>query len=154
MPSALREDSGLSLVEVLVTTAIIGLAFIALMSGIWTTIVGSEVHARLARGETLVRSYSEFIESESYSPACSVGYGSSFVIPAEYVGFSATVTAVSAWQGDNPATYGDCSIDKGIQRVSLRVDRLDSTAARSISETRVLYKRCIDDPPGLVCPRP
>lgn len=153
MKLSLHDESGLSLIEVIVTALVLSLTFVAFMSGLWSTILASDLHRKRAGVETLLRSYAEHIETEDYVAGCAASYGSAFSIPPAYQGYAVSVTAITFWNGDNPSTYGGCSNDSGVQQLTLEASFSSTTTASSVNEARVVYKRCIDDPPVLICPR-
>ena len=143
----LAADSGVTLVELLVTVAILGIAFVALVGGMTTSVVGSDLHRKEATAESLVRGYAEGVKAKTvayadcatpaqYSPAA-VGFST----PS---GYTPSVSRVEYWQPDavNPNTgtfvssLGTCSKtpprDNGVQRISVRVASADGRATEQI----------------------
>jgi type II secretory pathway pseudopilin PulG len=129
-PSA--NDQGETLIELIIAIAIMGIAVVAIVSGIVTSILMSDVHRKEATAGAYVRSYAEAVEkyvtagnydasgSPNYTPA-TVG----FTAPA---GFTASVTGVQCWS-DSAKVFGSCSTDVGVQKVTLAVATNTDTRA-------------------------
>jgi prepilin-type N-terminal cleavage/methylation domain-containing protein len=131
---AQRDESGLTLVECLVTVVIMGLAFVALLGGLGTSIFASDVHRKQATAETVLRSFAEHVKTEAYVPcAGSSTYGGSFSTSA--TGYSPSVTAVAWWNatsGAFDATACTTATDPGLQRLTLQVRSSDERATESV----------------------
>lgn len=110
--------AGFTLVEILVTVAILGLVTAGLFGTLSTFLMLGSVQRSTANIDQVVRTYSERIESASYVN-CASSYPS-VTLPSGY-SFSAGPT-FAYWNGDSPATFGStCSGDKGVQRISATV---------------------------------
>jgi prepilin-type N-terminal cleavage/methylation domain-containing protein len=128
-----RDESGLSLVECLVTVAILGIAFVSLLGGLGTSIFASDIHRKQATAETVLRSFAEHVKTATYVPCASTGsYVGSFT-PADS-NFTPSVTQVQLWNPATSAFDGVCSSgsDAGLQRISLRVASNDSRAVETV----------------------
>lgn len=121
-------ELGETLVELLVTVAIMGTAFVGILAGIGTTFMATGSHRQDATAEAVVRSYAERMKDPTgmvyVSCATSATYGvpNGFSVPAG--GWTATVSTLLYWQGDTaPATFtaAACSTDKGLQQLTLTV---------------------------------
>jgi type II secretory pathway pseudopilin PulG len=131
----LRQESGETLLELVMAIGILGIAVVAIASAIAVSTIVSAKHRNQASAQTYVRDYAEQIEAyvasgtaasthyiacagaNAYSPG-TVGYA----VPA---GFTATVSAASAWNG---SVWGGCTTDPGFQRVKVTVSSLDTGA--------------------------
>ncbi|GIV00032.1 MAG: hypothetical protein KatS3mg014_1647 [Actinomycetota bacterium] len=58
-------DDGFSLVEILLTIAIVGIAFAAILGGMVTSIVVSDLHRKQAVADALVRSAAEAVKDHA-----------------------------------------------------------------------------------------
>lgn len=140
-------DAGVTLVELLVTVAILGIAFVALVGGMSTSIVGSDVHRKQATAESLVRSYAEAVKARTVTYAvCGTPaqYGPAAVGFASVSGYTPSVSNVEYWQpsAGNPSTgtfvvsLATCSntppTDTGVQRISIQVASADGRATEKI----------------------
>lgn len=126
-------EGGFTLVEVLITVALMSIAFVAILGALGTMIAAGSTHRALSTGEVAVRDLAEAVKSESLIPYVDCGsgplasYSSGISNPATYdppPGFSATVVSVTYWQGDAAGTFSaTCpSPDNGAQLVRLRVE--------------------------------
>lgn len=138
----LESDRGVSLMELLIAVTLLSVAFVALISGMFTATVSSDLHRRQTTAGTVVRSYAESIVTETYVSCATTGsYGSSYSPPSgyttsittvEYFAANASAPAVGVFQGSCPST------DQGLQRLSLQAASSDGRA----TETLVIVKRC------------
>jgi len=129
-------DEGESLIEVVVAVAIMGIAVVAIVSGIATTILMADIHRKQATAGTLVRNYGEAIEAyvaagsydassaPSYSPA-TVGYSA----PS---GFVPSMQSVACWS-DATQAFGACAAGSKVERVAIRVASADARASEALA---------------------
>ena len=64
--NSLRSETGLTLIEVLISVMILGIAFVAILGAMSTTIIGSALHRKQAHEQTLIRSYAEAVKEIPY----------------------------------------------------------------------------------------
>ncbi len=132
----LHDDDGLSLVELLVAVAIIGVAFVAILGGMTTAVLVSDIHRKQATAGTVLREFAEAVEGAEYQ-GCTGASQPNYPFTAPE-GFTATTGAVQVWDGKTPAGFVDCSAtDPGLQRMRLTVASADGRA----SETVQILKR-------------
>lgn len=129
---ALRAEDGATLVEILVAVVIMGVAFAAIIGGVTTSIMASDMHRKEATAETVLRSYAEAVKAAAYV-TCAASYSPAFTPPA---GYTASVTKVEYWNGSNDFD-ATCTLDRGLQRLTLAADASDGKA----SETLQVVKR-------------
>lgn len=67
-PNPLESQAGLTLIEVLISVMILGIAFVAILGAMSTTIIGSALHRKQAAEQTIIRSYAEAVKSLPYQP--------------------------------------------------------------------------------------
>lgn len=140
-----NHENGETLLELLVSVAIMGTAFVAILAGIGTTLIATDSHRQQATTEAVLRSYAERILDPTdvayVACATTANYASptGFSLPA--TGWSASVTSVLARQGDSPPTFAaSCpSPDKGLQQLTLRVQ--SPAGQHRATETVVIVKR-------------
>jgi prepilin-type N-terminal cleavage/methylation domain-containing protein len=144
----LRGDAGVTLVELLVTVVILGVVFVAILGGMATGMVVSDLHRKQATAETIIRSYAEAVKPAPYTvcagtaayAASAVGYS----VPAGLrPTYAVSVAAVRYWQpggstGSFVSSLGSCpGSDNNLQSVTLRVVSTDGRDA----ETMQVVKR-------------
>ena len=133
-------DRGETLIELLVTVVIMGVAVVALVGGIATSIRMSDIHRKEATAGTAVRDYAEAIENAvaggAYvSCAAKTSYVTGYTPPS---GYTASITGVAYWSGT--AWQPTCGTDTGLQQLTVRVASNDNRAAEQV--VIVVRERC------------
>jgi type II secretory pathway pseudopilin PulG len=148
-PSVSRKDAGETLIELLVAVVIMGIAVVAVVGGISTSIMMSDIHHKQATAGANVRDYAEAVENAvatstttgamytacatlpagahpAYSPA-QVGYS----VPA---GYTAQVTSITYWNGSSLTFGSTCTVatDSGVQMVAIKVASGDLRATETL----------------------
>jgi prepilin-type N-terminal cleavage/methylation domain-containing protein len=131
-------DRGETLVELLVSIVIMGIAVCGVMGGLLTSVKMSDVHRKQSTVGGLAWNYAETVEryvagtgyvpcagTAAYAPGA-VGYA----LPAGYTGYTARVTSVRYWTAAN-AWAATCSADLGLQQVTVQVGSPDGRATES-----------------------
>jgi type II secretory pathway pseudopilin PulG len=152
-----RAEAGETLVEVLVSVVILGLAGVAVMAGLGLSAKASDIHRKETTSGAYVRSYAEAIEnyvatlsSNNYKPCAVVNaYNVSAVTATLNLpsGYTATQDAAKS-VGPNGVAAAGCSSDTGLQQLTLHVASPDSGVA---NETLVIIVRRPCDPSVAAC---
>jgi type II secretory pathway pseudopilin PulG len=111
-----QADGGATLIELLMTVAILGIAFASLVGGMFTFTYATSQHQHQAAGAEYIREYAEAVAGTTYvACATSATYvPATFAVPAGWV---AAAMVVTYWNG---ATFvAVCPPDGGLQRVHL-----------------------------------
>lgn len=128
-----RTDEGFTLVEMLVTIALLGMAMVAIVSAIMTSIVTSDVHRKQATGETVMRGYAEQVKREAVYTSCATTYPVAFSPRPGYttslVGVDYWDAAASTWK---PQPAPNCATEDTVQRVLLETATDDGRTAESV----------------------
>jgi type II secretory pathway pseudopilin PulG len=149
-----RDDAGESLVESLVSLAIIGIAVTGLTAGFGilgaarTAQDGAVTHAAAAQVQGVLRSWAQTLSRPAdtgsgyvYTPCASA---SSFPQPAALLsGWSASVDSVQYWSGTG--WTATCGTDQGLQRVRLSVTSAGATYSASTQKLDVVVRRPCKD---------
>lgn len=144
-----RNDRGETLVEVLVTVIILGIAGVAVLAGLMVAVKSSDLGRKQASGGSYVRSLAEAIQN---SVTASGGYQSCAAanvyltnsvktqagLPGTY---TSAQTAAKSWNG---SSWSACGTDNGSQQLTLTVTSPGSTSAQRAVETLtfILRKPC------------
>jgi prepilin-type N-terminal cleavage/methylation domain-containing protein len=139
---SLEDEAGFSLAEVLVTVVIVGIAFAAILGGMVTSIVVSDVHRKQASSDALARSAAEALKDQAVAYVnCAAPNDYNAALPPAPAGYNVSVSSVQYWDGtsSDPVTYsGSCpSPDMGMQLVTVVAGSGDGRA----SETLEFVKR-------------
>lgn len=125
------DDRGETLIELLATIAVMGTAVVAIIGATGTAIHLSAIHRNQAKAGAYLREFAEAIEARvaasptGYRSCATAGNysGPSVYAPAD-TSYTATATDVRVWDGaGNWLASGAGCTDRGVQRVSLRVQR-------------------------------
>jgi prepilin-type N-terminal cleavage/methylation domain-containing protein len=124
-------DAGLTLVEVLLAVAILGIGVTAIVGGMMTSIKSSDMERRAADGQTAMRAYAEAVAGTTYAACASSYTATGFTAPA---GFSASMT-VTYWNASTSSFGSSCTVptDSGLQKVALTVAATDGRATETLS---------------------
>jgi type II secretory pathway pseudopilin PulG len=102
------DESGETLMELLITIVIMAIGLTAVMAALLTTIVGSDVHNSMSQGEVVARDYGEAIKMKAISAgtytACPTAAQLTPTLDASLVraGWTPTITKVEYWDGKSP----------------------------------------------------
>lgn len=138
------DEKGESLLELLIAVAIMGIAVVAIMAGLVTSVLISDVHRKQATAGTAVRDYAEAMQSAvaggSYGDCGTTSWYQSHAGFTAPTGYNATVVAGSMrfWTGSTWTT--SCSTDSGLQQLTVQVASTDGRATERV--VVVLRKPC------------
>jgi type II secretory pathway pseudopilin PulG len=134
-------DAGETLIELIMAVAIMGIAVVAVVGGIATSILMSDIHRKQATAGAYVRNYAEAVVAyvAAGTPAANANFASpspdysasavGFTAPAG--GFVASVTSVRCWQ-DGSQLFASCTAASAVQQVTLNIASSDSRASEAL----------------------
>lgn len=136
-----EREAGDSLVELLVTMVVLGIATTGVTGALSAVGRGSAMHRQQILAQNVLRSWAEQVSAAPYADCATAG---SVAAPAAAMpsGFAASVTGVQYWNGT--AFAGSCTADTGVQRITLRVTAPNGLSpAVSQSVAVVVRKPCV-----------
>lgn len=148
-PAPSRER-GETLIELVVAVSIMGVALVAVMAGLGTSVLVSDVHRKQATAGSVLRNYAEAINATVTSGgyvncASPAAYTSpaGFTPPGDY---SVSVVSGSMRYWNGSTWQPTCSADTGLQQLTAQVASTDGRAIETLVLT--LRKPCRPvDPP-------
>ncbi|MET7276869.1 type II secretion system protein [Kribbella sp. NPDC005582] len=140
-------EHGESLLELVVAIALMGVAIVAVMAGLTTTVLMSDTQRKEATAVATVRNYAEalqnYVASGHYVPCATTYVVPGFAVPE---GFTAKVVGGSVQYWTGALWLPLCLPDRGLQRVRVSVASTDGRAVQTLDV--VLRKPCrVEDPP-------
>ena len=125
-------DEGETLIELVIAVAIMGIAVVAIVAGIATSILMSDIHRKQATAGAYVRSYAEAVTGHYSASALPSSYLSGNVGVAAPAGFTGVPTSVKCWNG---TVFGSDCTNTDVQQITLSVTSTDSRASESLVVT-------------------
>jgi len=132
-------ERGETLVELLLAIVILGLAGLAVLGGMGTSIIVSDAHRKETVSGAAVRAYAEQLQTKvaasGYVSCAAPGsYASAAVGYAPPAGYAASQTGVKYWNLATKAFGATCGTDSGVQAVTLQVrDTADTRGTVSLT---------------------
>jgi prepilin-type N-terminal cleavage/methylation domain-containing protein len=138
----LRGDRGDTLVEVMVTISILGIAMVAITGGMATSIVTSDIHHKQAVSGMVLTNFAEAVQAAPYV-ACPAAAPASYatatvtgtVVPSGYTTAIVSTTAMPfeyASGGTPPFQSGCPGTDQGAQRIWLSASSNDGRDVETV----------------------
>lgn len=146
----LRSDRGATLVEMLVSLAILGIAGVAILAGVQLSVKNSDIHRKQSTGGAFVRNYVEAVQGwvaeGHYVPCGGAGdYAAGTVGYDVPDGYQADYDTPKPLAGNG--TELACGDDDGVQRVRFTISSTDGRAAEEL--VVILRRPCA--PGGAAC---
>ena len=137
---ARRSDAGESLVELLVSIAILGIAVIAVLGALTMGSSASSLHKGQAKNQNLLHNWAEKVSASTYTAcATTAQIVASDTLPT---GYSSSVTNVQYWNGTAFGSSCAAATDKGLQRVTLKITAPSSANSIAQSLDVIVRKPC------------
>ncbi|MEU0093482.1 type II secretion system protein [Kribbella sp. NPDC006257] len=140
----IADERGETLVEILLAVAIMGIVAVALMAGLATSVLMSDIHRKQATAGTAVRDYAEalqnYVADGHYVDNClsPAPYALSSIVDSP--GFHHLVVPGSIRYWDGTTWQPTCTTDKGLQKLTVRAYTDDGRASEQL--VVVLRKPC------------
>jgi type II secretory pathway pseudopilin PulG len=138
--ATLRSEGGFSLAEIVITIAIVGITFTALLGGMLTAIKVSTQHQRNATADTLARSVAEWVKDPVQTPYVNCAGGTTYGLTGvtRPSGYSVAMV-VRYWNGATPTGVAyqpvfqtSCATDAGLQQITITATAPDGTTTESV----------------------
>jgi prepilin-type N-terminal cleavage/methylation domain-containing protein len=132
-------ESGLTLIEVVVTISLLGIAMTAMFALVFTVINDAALQSRVSAVEAEARSWTEKVENAPWEPPCDAHKYSDVAPSAGYM--LASTPTVLRWNNDyNPATFGSDCTDSSVEQITATIKESAGTAPVSQHITFVKRK--------------
>lgn len=133
MTRSARPDDGFTLLEILVAVALLAVAVTAIVSGMMTTILASDVHRKQATGESVSRGYAESVKTAltaAYVPCATTAVYQAVPVTFNPNFYTVAIEEVAyqsggTWSTTPPVT---CLTSNPAQRVRLSIKATDDRA--------------------------
>lgn len=136
-------DRGESLLELVIAVVIMGVAVVAIVGGLATSIMVSDIHRKQATAGAYARDYAETIEAwvaaGHYDGGPAPDYAPAIVGFTPPTGFTASVRSVTCWNTGG-SNWHSCGTDVGLEQVTVQVLSGDGRAAEQV--VLVLRRPC------------
>lgn len=130
-------DRGETLIELLVALTILGIAGVAILAGVMTSIRASTVHGNEARGGAFVRSFAEAVQSSVDAG----GYKATCAAATNVTNGYAAVAVVDFPTGYSRAVTACTELANGIQKVTLTVTSTGDSSRRAVETLAVIIRK-------------
>jgi prepilin-type N-terminal cleavage/methylation domain-containing protein len=131
------EERGETLVELLITVVIMGIAFTALLAGLGVAMSSGRFHRQQANADTVIVSVADSVKSQTLNPYIPCNQVKISTTPrynptngvtlpsagagAGWTSANVTVTAIKGWTGSAWATCTSSSVDNNLELVTIQV---------------------------------
>jgi len=155
---ARRTEAGETLVEVLMTITIIGIAFVAVFGAIFTALRVSDYHRKTTTADVVLRNFAEVVKQPAgayaYAPCTTAGAAVSYPAyspAAPHADYTASVTKIrylSGYAGRTPTWSDTCVVpDLGVQELTLEAKSPADPAVQGDEQVVVLKRDATGDLP-------
>ncbi|MDX6204090.1 MAG: hypothetical protein QOF39_147 [Frankiales bacterium] len=122
-----RGDAGVTLVELILTVAIMGIAIVTIVGGAMTSILDSDYNHKQADAANVLQAYADSVAAMAYQP-CLASYSPAYTPPT---GYSVSILGTEYWDSTNSMFISTCpgAGDYGLERLTLQVTSTDSRAS-------------------------
>ncbi|MGZ8805190.1 MAG: type IV pilus modification PilV family protein [Microbacterium sp.] len=137
-PDEHSRERGEMLVELLITTAILGIAVVAIFGTIWTSLRVADYHRKTTTADVVLRNYAESMQQSTgtfqYVECATLSGAGAYPLystPPPHSSYLASITKIeylTGYSASNEPTWQNSTAgcpaggDKGLQRLSLMVD--------------------------------
>jgi Tfp pilus assembly protein PilV len=120
-------DAGISLIEAVIAMFVLATAVLALVAGLGTSIVATDMHRKSVTADAVVRNWAEKLVAAPWvpcAPTTAAGYQAAALgvtTPAKFV--TPVIVSIDYWDGNGSAVYGaSCAVGTAtdtVQRITL-----------------------------------
>jgi Tfp pilus assembly protein PilE len=126
-----HDDRGETLLELVITIAILGVCVVGIGAGIALSVKISSIHRNQATADAFLHNYAESIQTGYTACASPSTYTSGLPTPN---GFAGPTSSVKFWDGTSFTTLSPCTpaSDPGLQQVTLSLNSTDGFTSESL----------------------
>lgn len=153
-----RNESGESLVEIILTVVLISTTIVALVTALFTVVASSSASKRRAQAANEATTVVETIDRAVYVNCAGVGTYNAALSTVPTPGFTPTIVSVKhiADPAASTPSWGGCpgGGDKGLQQITVRIESTQRSKAAStvtVVKRRAVCPASVDTVPGESC---
>jgi type II secretory pathway pseudopilin PulG len=157
-----RGEAGETLVEILITVAIVGIGVVTIMGAIWTALRVADYHRKTTNADVVLRNFAEAMQEKSgtfqYKPCATLTGANAYPTytpvapdtdhhPATYQATITKIEYLTGYTAGNDPTWQNSTSgcpgggDQGAQRITLKVDGPTNDPQVRGVETVTIVKR-------------
>ncbi len=163
-PRAEGLERGETLIEIMVTVAVMGIAMVAILSGLWGVLRVGDFNSKASNADLVLRDYAETLKADgpttigsasydaTYLPCTTLGTGGTYpayTAPAPNTSYPATITSIqylNGYSGTSPVWRPQSQGcppggDQGLEQLTLSVSNPTSDTGPHSTETVNIIKR-------------
>lgn len=136
------DDGGESLIELLVSIALLGIASIAILASITMGLKAAALSSGMSSNQNILRNWAEVLEATPYVDCATT---KTYVAPVGMAvppNVTLTMLEMQYWNSEKNDFVAECGTDEGLQRVTLAATAASGTPDKpTVDELRVVIRK-------------
>ncbi len=121
---SIRNQKGISLIEVIIALAILGVIAVAFLGGLMTSLKAVSIADERSTAQSLAQSQMEYVKSLPYEEGASPSYEQTNMSSPDYPGYTSSVDAPPI-DPDTGSPLANPDNDMGIQKITITIKHGD-----------------------------